>query len=265
VIDQSDGTQAEQALSRFVDPRLRYVRTDTRGVTLARNLGIERSDGDIVACTDDDCRVAPDWASTIAAIFDADPQVAVVCGRVRVHADVEGAGYTLGFEPRVREWQGHYPPADRDWGITANLALRRDILKRVGKFDPILGAGAPLISGGEPDFLYRVLRAGLKVINASEVVVDHFGVRAPGLETRKLIHGYMLGTGAAFWKHVRLGDAVALGVYLNFIATILRGIGINLLREKRPQGLGYLIAFLRGTVQSYRFRVDRNLRQYIPR
>jgi len=56
-------------------------------------------------------------------------------------------------------------------GITANLSLRRSVIERVGKFDPLLGACAPLSSGGEPDMLFRVLRAGHKVVNASEVQV----------------------------------------------------------------------------------------------
>lgn len=265
VIDQSDGLATEEALSRFSDPRLRYIRTDTRGVTLARNLGLELSDGEIVACTDDDCRASNDWVSSFVAIFATDPSAAVVCGRVVVADDVSEAGYTLGFEPDVRDWQGRYPQPDRDWGITANLALRREVIARVGNFDPVLGAGAPLISGGEPDFLFRVLRSGLKVVNAREVVVQHFGVRAPGADTRKLIRGYALGTGAAFWKHVRLGDMVALGVYLDFVGVSVRAVCVNLVRERRPQGLGFLLAFLSGSLESYKFRVDPKLRQYVPR
>jgi len=234
-------------------------------VTISRNLGIKLSKGAIIACTDDDCRVTSDWATNIAAIFAADPEVAVVCGRVRIPDDVWSSGYVLGFEPRVRVWQGRYPPADSDWGITANLALRRQVLARVGDFDPILGAGAPLISGGEPDFLFRVLRAGFKVVNASEVSVDHFGVRTPGPEAQRLIRGYALGTGAAFWKHVRLGDRQALGVFLNFVGVSVRAVCMNLVRDHRPQGMGFLVAFLSGIPKSYRFRIDRQRRQYLPR
>jgi hypothetical protein len=36
VIDQSDVGTTEQALSAFADPRLRYLRTPTRGVIAAR-------------------------------------------------------------------------------------------------------------------------------------------------------------------------------------------------------------------------------------
>ena len=41
VVDQSDGLETRRALMNFDDTRLRYVRTDTRGVTSARNIGIE--------------------------------------------------------------------------------------------------------------------------------------------------------------------------------------------------------------------------------
>jgi glycosyltransferase involved in cell wall biosynthesis len=265
VIDQSDGRETEEALARFSDPRLRYVRTDSRGVTRARNLGIEVTRGDIVAFTDDDCRVSPDWPSAIAAIFTSDPDAAVVCGRVRVPEEIQGLGFTESFEPHQREWRRRYPPFGRDWGITANLALRREVVAHVGNFDPMLGAGAPLRSGGEPDFLFRVLKSGLKVVNASEVVVDHLGVRAPGEESQKLMRGYGVGTGAAIYKHVRLGDLDACGVYLNFLAANIRRISANLLQGKGPVGVGYLLAFLSGTVSSYRFRIDRERRQYVPR
>src|SRR5262245_3707531 len=56
VVDQSDGPETRQALTSFDDTRLHYVQTDTRGVTSARNIGIELSRSSIVAFTDDDCR-----------------------------------------------------------------------------------------------------------------------------------------------------------------------------------------------------------------
>ena len=182
VIDQSDGDQTEAAIATLDDARLRFIRTESRGVTKGRNLGAELAQGDVIAFTDDDCRVAPDWIPALTRIFANDPEVAVVCGRVRVAEAVKDLGFTEKFEPHEREWQGRYPPFGRDWGITANLAVRLDVLARVGKFDPMLGAGAPLRSGGEPDLLFRVLREGFKVVNASEVRVDHLGVRKHGEE-----------------------------------------------------------------------------------
>jgi glycosyltransferase involved in cell wall biosynthesis len=264
VIDQSDGDQTEAAIATLDDARLRFIRTESRGVTRGRNLGAELAQGDVIAFTDDDCRVAPDWIPALTRIFGNDPEVAVICGRVRVAEAVKGLGFTEKFEPRERVWQGRYPPFG-DWGITANLAVRLDVLARVGKFDPMLGAGAPLRSGGEPDLLFRVLRDGFKVVNASEVRVDHLGVRKHGKESRKLIRGYAIGTAAALFKHIRVGDSAALRVYLRFIAANARRVGANLVRGKRPNGLGYLLFFLAGALASYKYRVDRSSRQYMLR
>jgi glycosyltransferase involved in cell wall biosynthesis len=265
VVDQSDGTETKDALSAIADPRLRYVATSTRGVTAARNLGIDMAGGDLVAFTDDDCRVELNWVETMKAVFEQDPEVAVVCGRVHVPEELRAAGFAESFEPEVREWQHRFPPFGRDWGITANLALRRDIVARVGKFDPMLGAGAPLRSGGEPDLLFRVLAAGLKIVNARECSVEHLGIRKYGAEAQRLMRGYGRGTGAALFKHVRLGDRQAMGVYAGFLSANLRRVCGNLVRGRRPTGLGYLVAFVGGSVDSCRYRVDKQERLYAAR
>jgi hypothetical protein len=105
----------------------------------------------------------------------------------------------------------------------------------------------------------------LKVVNAREVVVDHYGTRTPGPETQKLVTGYGAGTAAALYKHVRLGDAVAMRVYLGFLWSTVRRVSVNILRGQRPLGLGYLAAFVNGSIQSYKFRIDRTSRQYARR
>jgi glycosyltransferase involved in cell wall biosynthesis len=265
IVDQSNDRATEELLSRVEDPRLRYVRTETRGVTRGRNIGIDLSRSDIVAFTDDDCRVQREWPRRILEVFTADPSAAVVCGRVIVPEEIRHLGYAEGFEPSERFWKDRYPPLGRDWGITANLSLRTSIVRRVGAFDPMLGAGAPLRSGGEPDFLFRVLRAGLKVVNAQEVVVEHYGIRRPGAEFRELILGYSAGTAAALFKHVRLGDPAGIAVYLQFLGSTLASVSKNVALGRRPTHAGYLFAFLSGTAASYKFAVDRERREYVER
>ena len=262
-VDQSDDRKTEEALATISDPRLIYVRSDLRGVTNGRNVGIERSKGDIVAFTDDDCRAATDWVRTTAQIFADDPEVGVVCGRVHVPPEIESQGYACGFEPQQRDWQHSYPPTDRDWGITANMSLRRSMLDQVGLFDPFLGAGAPLRSGGEPDLLFRVLKQGFKVVNAREVSVDHLGVRAPGEETARLLKNYASGTGAAFFKYVRLGDIDGISLYLRHLAGCGHLIFTNVVHLHRPIGIGYTLAFVSGSIASLGYGVDRSRRVYV--
>lgn len=265
VVDQSDDDATERAVTELGDERVRYIRSDTRGVTSARNIGIDASQSDLVAFTDDDCRVPPDWTDAIIQVFSADPEAVLVCGRVQVPEELWEKGFTESFEPHEREWVGRYPPFGRDWGITANMSLRRDAVVRLGSFDPFLGAGSPLRSGGEPDLIFRVLKAGLKVVNAKEVVVDHLGVRPYGEAASKLMRGYGFGTGAAFFKHVRLGDPQAAALYLRFFGQNLRRMSSSLLKRGRPTGLGYLVGFVSGAVASYKFGVDRAQRRYVKR
>ena len=264
MVDQSDDRSTEEALSAITDPRLRYVRTETRGVTRGRNLGVELSRSEIVAFTDDDCRPSRDWVKRIVEVFVTDPNAAVVCGRVQVPRQSQHLGWAESFHPREREWQGRYPPLGQ-WGITANLSLRRSIVDRVGGFDPMLGAGAPLRSGGEPDFLFRVLRAGLKVVNAEEVVVDHLGLRKPGVESQRLMRGYGVGTAAAFVKHIRLGDPAAAMVYGRFLGSLMFQVAGAVIRHGRPTGGGFLLAFLSGTFTSFAYPIDRQRRLYVDR
>ena len=69
VVDQSDDDVTAQVLSSIKDPRFRCVRTATRGVTNGRNLGIALTNGDIIAFTDDDCRVSGEWVFTMIPIL----------------------------------------------------------------------------------------------------------------------------------------------------------------------------------------------------
>jgi glycosyltransferase involved in cell wall biosynthesis len=261
LVDQSDGDATGRAVASVRDPRFRYVRSDLRGVTNGRNTGIELARGQVVAFTDDDCRAPPDWVAQIARVFSEDPDAAVVCGRVCVPEGTQ-KGYAISFEPVEREWKGRYPPPDRDWGLTANMAFRRELFAGVGVFDPFLGVGAPLRSGGEPDLLFRFLRAGLKVVNAREVQVDHLGFRAPGAATTGLMRQYAAGTAAALFKHVRLGDLHATRLFLGHLSGCVRLVFTNAVHLHRPLGIGYTLAFLSGVKASWRYRIDRRKRVY---
>jgi len=79
------------------------------------------------------------------------------------------------------------------------------------------------------------------------------------------MRGYGKGTGAALFKHIRLGDLDALGVYVGFLAANVERIGKNLVRGQRPSGLGYLVSFVEGSLDSFRFGVDKRSRTYVRR
>jgi glycosyltransferase involved in cell wall biosynthesis len=256
VVDQSDNDATQQELAPFLaDPRFRYIRSRTKGVSLSRNTGIESTRAPIVAFTDDDCRVSKDWVNRIAEVFEATPDAAVVFGRVAVPSDVMGSRYAASFEPGAREYQNTFPAADVAWGIGANMAFRRWVFDEVGLFDPLLGPGATFPAAEEYDLAIRALAAGLKVVNAKEVSVLHLGVREREAASA-LVRGYGMAIGAALAKHVRLGTKDGAHLLASWIGHHGKVAMRNAVLRRRPTNIGFVGSLLWGIVRSSRHPVD---------
>src|SRR3954470_13792950 len=66
-----DSASRDDSTRRVADDAgVRCVRCDVAGVARARNAGLRATEAPIVAFTDDDCLVAPDWVTSVAAAFD---------------------------------------------------------------------------------------------------------------------------------------------------------------------------------------------------
>ena len=257
LVDQSDDDATERIVGRHIDdPRFRYVRTSTRGASNARNVGIEVSAAPIIAFTDDDCRVSPNWIAGVEAIFEKDPAADIVFGRVTIPREIRARGWGADFEPQEREYQNRLPGVHVAWGIGANMSVRRRLLESVGTFDPLLGPGAPFRAGEECDLMIRALTAGFKVVNAAEVEVSHLGVR-DGAEASRLYRGYGIAMGATFAKHVRLGTEKSTGLLLAWVMHFAgRGVR-NALLARHPTGLGLVGGMLMGVWRSTAHPIDR--------
>lgn len=88
-VDQCDGSETAERIAAITDTqRAICIRSDLPGATNGRNVGIENTSGLLMAFTDDDWRVAPNWCESIRGLFASDPRIAVVCGRVDVAEDL---------------------------------------------------------------------------------------------------------------------------------------------------------------------------------
>lgn len=261
VVDQSDDRTTEQSLAALLsDTRFHYVRSGTRGVCAARNVGIAQSTGDLFVCTDDDCRASPDWLEALYRVFVARPEAAVLCGRVFVSDELSREGFAISYPADTGEVTFESMRAG-SFPLTANLAFRRQTIARVGCFDEALGSGGPLRSGGEPDFLLRVARSGLRMFDVPDAQVTHLGIRK-GRAEDALKHKYLFGTGAAMAKHARLGDPWGLALLSTYVRYFAGNAARNLLRTGRPRGAKEVGALLAGALSSLRFRVDSESRLY---
>lgn len=266
IIDQSTSADTKEAIDEVAgsDPRLRYVHTDVAGLSRAYNLGIKETSADILAFTDDDCIVPPDWLSRIVDAFAAEPDAVLLYGQV-VPFEPEGEKFfqtpsLMAFEPRRMSKGDGF----KVFGMGANFAARRALFERVGYFDEILGGGGPLKSSQDFDMTYRAYHAGEVTILRPEVVIRHDGHRAsedwPALSTN-----YGFGDGAFYTKHVRCRDPYALWLAARQLGRAgARWVYHSVTRRGGTEGR-YLRGFVQGTRASFTYGVDRAARLYVPR
>ncbi|MCE5292650.1 MAG: glycosyltransferase [Nocardiaceae bacterium] len=196
-------------VAEFTEHQIRFVQASTPGLSVARNAGALAATSPIVAFTDDDVIVDPDWLRSIVGAFSRDSRIACVTGMVP-SAELTSAAQDC-FDRRVG-WSKHCspeiydladPPAENKlfpfevarFGTGANFAARRSHLIELGGFDEGLGVGSPAGGGEDIDFFVRVLLAGYKLCYEPAAVVWHLHRRdASGL--RSQLQDYGLGLGA---------------------------------------------------------------------
>jgi GT2 family glycosyltransferase len=263
VIDQSPQAEQQRAAAAVgPDQRLRWISTATRGLSVSRNLAVAAARAPILAFTDDDCRVSETWVADTTAEFDADPELALLFGRVVLLPEDRARGYAAEFEPEQRhELRGALPEPHHAWGVGANMAFRRAVFDKVGVFDTVLGAGAPFFAGEELDLTLRALAAGFKLAHTPSTSVVHLGVRE-GAEAGRLLRGYGIGLGATLGKHLRLGTHGAARLLAGWLALHGRRVVGNALRGDRHPGFGLVAAVLLGVGRSYRQGLDRGRSLY---
>jgi len=174
--NSTDATAAVVAsFERRAPERVRSVFEPRQGLSSARNCGIENARGAIIAFTDDDVRVAPDWVAQLARAFDAHPDIDYIGGRVLPN--------WLQPPPRWLKQAEWSPLALQDYGpafvtgrehaiclVGANLAFRRHVFDRVGWFTPELGRVKEGIGSTEDhDMQLRIWRAGMRGMYVPEV------------------------------------------------------------------------------------------------
>ncbi|HXW58524.1 MAG TPA: glycosyltransferase family A protein, partial [Solirubrobacteraceae bacterium] len=121
------------------------------GLNVARNTGVEHSDGELVVFVDDDVRAHEGWLAALLRAAREHPDVDVFTGPIR--PSLEGARWrTCGREgPPITalDLGTHDTSTPYAWG--ANMAIRAGALARVGPFDESLHHG-----GDEQDWQDRM-------------------------------------------------------------------------------------------------------------
>lgn len=203
---RDDTEMVVAAASRTSSVPVQYVLETRQGLSFARNRGIQECQGTVIAFTDDDCIVDPDWINAIWREFNNSPDVAVMGGRVDLYSQEDKPVSIRPLADRVR-----YTDSGQIYGLImgCNLAVRRESVKLIGGFDPALG-GTKGVIADDIEFVYRALRASLGVLFTPEPRVFHNHGRRSPQELKALARCYTRGKGAFFCKYILKADRAIL-------------------------------------------------------
>ena len=198
-----------------------------RGPNAARNTGIAATSAPLVALVDDDVRAPAGWLAELVDGAQRHDWAEALGGPIR--ASLEGPA------PRACGREGapittlDLGPADRetDFVWSANMALRRAAVERIGGFDEDVP-----IYGDEEEWLMRLHAAGGRVAYVAGAGLQH---RRAGADARlRSLARAEYGRGrAALRSDRRKGAPVKLPRELRNLG----GAGWHTVRRRCPQGL----------------------------
>jgi glycosyltransferase involved in cell wall biosynthesis len=227
----------------------RVVREHRAGLCFARNRGIAEAHGELIAFTDDDCEIDPNWLGALRDAFGAEGTT-VVTGRVlaaRTDRPAERwfeylCTFDRGDVAREHTSNGgpvrFFHPA-ADLGSGCNMAFRRSVIDRVGGFDTTLDVGM-IRGGGDLDFFARVLDGGETVVYVPSALVRHHH-RVTRSALFRQMFGYGVGVGALCLKSL-LDRRRRLREVLGFERGWVRGTAHRVKAHGRPRAFGWVLA-----------------------
>lgn len=170
VVVDNNSTDSTRAVVESLTARgyrhLRYLFEPRQGLAYGRNAGILASTAPIIAFTDDDVTVGPDWVQTLKEAFEAYPETDCIGGRVLPR-----------WSRPVPSWltREHWGPlALLDYGdapfyvnaskrlclIGANTAFRRAVFSRIGLLASHVQSYKREVATEDHELLLRLWRSG---------------------------------------------------------------------------------------------------------
>jgi GT2 family glycosyltransferase len=162
--DEVVNASRQGAEGRRQEISFKLVKTVNKNLAASRNVGLPLCQGDIVAMTDDDAEVYPDWVTQIKRVHADHPEAGAVGGAV-IGADSEND-----FLSRLSDIVTFVSPAESTYVRTVpgvNVSYKREVIEQVGPQDETL------FRGEDVDYNWRVKKLSYEVLYHPDIKVLH--------------------------------------------------------------------------------------------
>jgi glycosyltransferase involved in cell wall biosynthesis len=179
IVDQSKDSKTENIVKNYKN--FRYIKTDTIGLTVSRNISIDYAQGDILVYVDDDAYFDEDYLDNILTFFKTSP----------LKPDFIGGRTTSDFLGEKPEWlkgklllalgESDYLDTPMQYGshfkqtpFGNNMAIKKDVLLAIGKFKNIIRESKPGLTENEDVILgVELKKQGYNVIYYPDMKIYH--------------------------------------------------------------------------------------------
>ena len=166
VIVNGGDYRADEIVSNFQyrsDTVLKLVKTVNKNLATSRNIGLQKCSCDIIAMTDDDAEVFPDWVTSMKRAHQEHPEAGAVGGAV-IGTNSETTIGKVADQITFPSW----PDARYVRTLPGvNISYKREVVEKVGVQD------VTLFRGEDVDYNWRVQQLGYKILFDPRIKVYH--------------------------------------------------------------------------------------------
>jgi GT2 family glycosyltransferase len=190
VVDDGSTDDTRAILADF--PEVRAIHQPNRGLSVARNVGLQAATGQVVAYTDSDCFADPDWLTHLVDQLQRSGAAAV--GGPNLTPPDGWAAACVAASPGQPT---HVLESDQvaEHIPGCNMAFRRKALLQVNGFDPVYRK-----AGDDVDICWRLQQAGKWITFAPGAFVWHHRRQGPRSYLRQQA-GYGEAEALLYFKH----------------------------------------------------------------
>lgn len=249
VVDQNEDDMVKSICDRFrKELDIKYIHSNKKGISRARNLGLKYTTGDIVTFPDDDCEYPPDLLENVLSHFAKNPGIDGVTGMTKVK--------TLLTQPMmVFDDAEGYISRRNIWGrcIEFTIFNKKEVASAISGFDELFGPGSVFGAAEGYDYILRALKSGFNFFYTPELLVYHPNP-TKGMSYKvkmERVYNYCKGMGALLKKHLFCLKNFAFipKTIICFISPSVRLL-ICLVRLK-PKEVTHYYNILRGTIYGF--------------
>lgn len=226
-----------------------------RGLSIARNFGINKSKGEYIVLIDDDATIKEDFVQLLPDSITNKGHRVFCC---RVLEPATNRPFCINDSRMTKVYLGRF---GYQFFKGSSLVISKEVLKKAGLYDEDFGLGAKYQAAEESNLFFKIKMQNEKILYVPELVVFH---PIPEWPLPAKVLNYSYGTGAMLTKCCVV-DKAHLCVYIMIIFTMVSKNFIRVLqkiflpkiveeKDKKFQYYYYLTGIVRGIIDYIKFR-----------